>query len=329
MRLNQLPLAFLAVALAPLALACSSSPSTKDDSSTGAGGGDTGASSITPLSKPATEFSHGAPTAKEQELLELVQRARSDPQAEGKLIVEREDVQGAMQQFNVDKQQVLAAFAVIKPAPPLTFDAHLMASAKVHSEDMVKNGFQEHVGSDGKDPFERMTDAGYKFGFASENIFAHAESIPYCHAAFLIDWGNAEPGHREAILDMKGRQRDIGISVIENPSNAKVGPLVVTEDFGMPMGSADRYVVGVAYSDDNDNGVYDAGEGRAGLTVVPDTGSNYAVTSTSGGYAIPLPGKAGPLKVQLWDPSGTVVLERNVDLEGDNVKLDFVLAKTN
>jgi hypothetical protein len=231
-----------------------------------------------------------------------------------------------MQQFGVDKNKVVADFEVIKPAPPLTFDVHLMASSRFHSEDMAKNGFQEHTGSAGEVPFQRMTKAGYDFSFASENIFAHADSIPYCHAAFLIDWGNAEPGHREAILDMKGRQRDIGISVIENPSSPKVGPLVVTENFGMPLDEASaRYVVGVAYEDANGNGAYDAGEGVGGLAVVPSKGSSYAVTSASGGYAIPLPQKTGALQVQLQKGDGTVIVQRDADLEGDNVKLDFVL----
>ena len=312
-----------ALALTPVALGCSSTPTAKDDLL--GGGGSSGTSAITPFTKPATAYSHGEPTPKEQELLELVQRARANPPEEGKIVVALDEVQSAMKQFGIDSQQIIDAFAKIAPAPPLTFDTHLMESAKVHSEDMAKNGFQEHVGTDGKDPFQRMTDAGYKYSFASENIFAHATSMPYCHAAFLIDWGNAEPGHREAILDMKGRQRDIGISVIEDPPSSKVGPLVVTEDFGMPLTDKARFIVGVAYSDENGNGAYDAGEGKAGLTVVPDTGSSYAVTSASGGYAIPLPGKAGPVKVQLWDAGGLVLFERDVELAGDNVKLDFVL----
>jgi uncharacterized protein YkwD len=315
----------LALSLAPLALACSSSPTAKDE--LGGGGASAGASAITPFDKPADEHSHGDPTPREQELLELVQRARANPPEEGKLIVALDEVQGAMKQFKVDAQEIIDAFAKIAPAPPLTFEAHLMASARVHSEDMAKNGFQEHEGTDGKDPFQRMSDAGYKYSFASENIFAHAESMSYCHAAFLIDWGNPEPGHREALLDMKHRQRDIGISVIEDPPNSKVGPFVVTEDFGMPLGDKARFVVGVAYTDDNGNGAYDAGEGHAGLTVVPEKGSAYAVTSTSGGYAVPLPQKTGAVKVQLWDAGGTVLLEREVDLQTENVKLDFVLTK--
>ncbi len=318
---------FLALSLAPLALACSSSPTTKEDLFGGTGGGSAGggSSSPTPFAKPASEFSHGDPTALEQELLELVQRARANPPEEGKIIVALDEVQGAIQQYGIDKQQIIDAFAIIAPAPPLTFDTHLMASAKVHSEDMAKNGFQEHVGTNGKDPFQRMSDAGYKYSFASENIFAHAESMPFCHAAFLIDWGNAEPGHREAILDMKGRQRDLGISVIEDPPNANVGPRVVTQDFGMPLSDKARYLVGVAYGDANNNGAYDAGEGGAGFTVVADTGSSYAVTGASGGYAIPLPAKAGAVKVQLWKPDGVVMFEREVVLAGDNVKLDFVM----
>ena len=47
-------------------------------------------------------------------------------------------------------------------------------------------------------------------------------------------------------------------------------------------------LTGVAYHDANGNGQYDPGEGVAGATVTMDGGAYYAVTSASGGYALPL-----------------------------------------
>lgn len=234
-------------------------------------------------------------------------------------------VQGAIQQFGVDTAQVVADFKTYAPVPPLAFDPRLLASSKKHSLDMAQNGFQEHDGSAGEHFYDRISEAGYDYSFCSENIFSYAESPEQCNAAFCIDWGNPDLGHRHAIMDLDGESRDIGISIVENPPSPSVGPLVVTEDFGQPLQDNHRYLVGVAYSDANGNGVYDAGEGLAGMNVVPSIGDTYAVTSTSGGYAIPFDPNAGSFKVQLQNSNGKALLESKTELAADNVKVDFIV----
>src|SRR6185436_5253144 len=119
------------------------------------------------------------------------------------------------------------------------------------------NGFQEHDGSAGDTFDQRIGKAGYMWAFVSENIYAYAPDVPFCHAALMVDWGNAEPGHRNTILDIDGKKRDIVIAIIEMPANNKVGPKVVTQDFAAPASSApdaQRYIVGVVYKDENANG---------------------------------------------------------------------------
>jgi uncharacterized protein YkwD len=307
------------------------------------GSGGSGGSTVTlpypalqdaPYPSPSKAWSHGDPSDLEQQLLELVQRARANPPGEVDLMLAVPGVKSAMQQFQVSETQLRNDFNVIKPVAPLSFDVHLMASSKFHSDDMATNGFQEHNGSAGESFDQRITTAGYKWSFVSENIFAHATSVPYCHAAFLVDWGNPDPGHRKAILDIDGPKRDIGISIVEKPSSPKVGPLVVTQDFGAPAGSppdAQVYIVGVAYTDDNGNGAYDPGEGKADLHVIPSAGNYEAVTSKSGGFSVPMSGKAGMITVQLQleqDGVRYVVGEQDVTINGHNVKADFVLKPT-
>jgi uncharacterized protein YkwD len=285
-----------------------------------------------PFPLPANTYSHGDPSAYEQALLEDVQAVRADPPAAGKRLVAMDSVQGAMKQYGVDAQQVIDDFAKYAPKPPFAFDPHLAESAKFHSQDMATKGFQEHDGSAGESFSDRITTAGYEWSFVEENIFAYAESIAYCDAAFLIDWGNPELGHRAALLDLDGAARDIGISILQvtNGPNG-VGPLVVTQDFGMPLKDKHRYIVGVAYWDEGGghaaNGVYETGEGAAGLRVVPEKGDTYAITSTSGGFAIPFDPAAnlGSFKVQLQTEAGEVLGEQTVTLGADNVKLDFPL----
>jgi uncharacterized protein YkwD len=297
--------------------------SSGDPGETKSGGGG-GEPAYEPLTLPPNVYSHGDPSPLEQGLLEQIQRARANPNAEGSLIVEDPEVQGAIQQFGVDKQQVVADFQSYAPVPPLAFDAKLAQSAKFHSDDMATVGFQEHDGSAGEHFYERIEDAGYKYSFCSENIFAYARSISECHAAFLIDWGNPDLGHRKTLLDIDGEKRDIGISIVEESGPNDVGPLVVTQDFGMPLKDSERFLVGVVYRDLNGNSFYDPGEGLGGYQVVPDVGDTYAVTSTSGGYAIPFPKQSGAMHVQVQH-DGKALAQRDASLGDDNVKVDFVV----
>jgi uncharacterized protein YkwD len=328
MRIASLSRLSAALLLATTALACAAGL----DDEVGSGGGGsgtastgTGQPSYTPFALPAKTYSHGEPSALEQQLLELTQAMRADPASAGPILVALPSVQNAIAQFAVDKNQVVKDFMSYAPVPPLAFDPRLMASSKEHSIDMATAGVQQHDGTDGSQFFERITKAGYQYSFCSENIFSYAESPEYCNAAFAIDWGNPDLGHRKALLDLDGQKRDIGISVVENPPSPKVGPLVVTEDFGEPLQDKHRYLVGVVYRDQNGNGAYDPGEGLGGMNVVPDTGDTYAVTSMSGGYAIPFNPNVGAFKVQLQDTTGKAVDQKDTSLAADNVKVDFVV----
>ena len=63
---------------------------------------------------------------------------------------------------------------------------------------------------------------------------------------------------------------------------------------------------------------------RGGYQVVPDVGDTYAVTSTSGGYAIPFPKQSGAMHVQVQH-DGKALAQRDASLGDDNVKVDFVV----
>jgi uncharacterized protein YkwD len=302
-----------------------------DVATTGVGGSvgtastGTGSTPITAFPLPAQTYSHGEPSNLEQQLLELTQALRADPADVGAAMVNLPSVQDAIVQYMVDKAKVVSDFKGYSPVAPLAFDPRLLASSKVHSIDMATNGFQEHDGTDGKHFYDRITAAGYSYSYCAENIFSYADSPEECNAAFGIDWGNPDLGHRLALLDIDGAKRDIGISIVENPPSTKVGPEVVTEDFGEPLTDKHRYLVGVAYNDQNGNGAYDPGEGLAGMNIVPDQGDTYAVTSMSGGYAIPFNPMVGPFHVQIQDSTGKALQQKDTELAADNVKVDFVI----
>ena len=70
-----------------------------------------------------------------------------------------------------------------------------------------------------------------------------------------------------------------------------VGPLVFSGAYMYAANAPDqfsRFLVGTVWEDLNSNGRYDGGEGYPGVTVMPDLGVYYAVTSPGGGYAIPI-----------------------------------------
>src|SRR5262249_6674609 len=99
----------------------------------------------------AVSYSHGDPSAEEQLLLEMINRARANPPAEGLRLrsTTDPDVVSGNLFFHVDLDQLVADFAGYPARPPLAFNASLIASARGHSQDMADNNFQGHNGSDG------------------------------------------------------------------------------------------------------------------------------------------------------------------------------------
>lgn len=56
------------------------------------------------------------------------------------------------------------------PARALSSNEALRGAARLHSQDMANEGYFSHTSLDGRDPFDRMFDAGYDGQPAGENI---------------------------------------------------------------------------------------------------------------------------------------------------------------
>lgn len=80
-------------------------------------------------------------------------------------------------------------------APALTWNCKLGQAAANHSQDMATNDFFSHTGSDGLSPFDRMSNLGYNYRTAGENIFAGGATVSSGVNAWL-----QSPGHCTNIM---------------------------------------------------------------------------------------------------------------------------------
>ena len=294
----------------------------------------------------------GELTDDEQAYVELINRARLDPKAEGRRLVETEDpdVLAAYRSFNVDLDWVLNApeegFNHLPVAGVLVPNAALTEAARRHAQDMLDNNFLGHIGSDGSDHIDRAKDAGYGLTFVTENVGKHYRfvvspsasslSIPplsvfHGHAGFNVDWGEGNRGIRNGIQIPPGHRL-----AIHNPAYREVGVGVFwrltrrerwrwdgtrAQVFGT---SADitPFVTGVAYYDLNGNRFYDSGEGLGGVRVDVEGSNFYALTYNSGGFGVPVP-RNGRYQVTFSGAGFADEIVWVVVARSENAKVDF------
>ncbi|MEU6868740.1 CAP domain-containing protein [Streptomyces sp. NPDC046876] len=91
--------------------------------------------------------------------------------------------------------------------PAVTLNAQLTKAAQDHSTDMAQHATMSHTGSDGSDPGQRITAAGYTWSSYGENV-AYGYSTP---AQVMDGWMNS-PGHRRNILDCSYKEIGIGLA---------------------------------------------------------------------------------------------------------------------
>jgi hypothetical protein len=247
-------------------------------------------------------FSFGNPSADEQAYIEMINRARANPGAEGELLADstHPGVTGAISYYDVDLILFQSEMNALPAKPPLAPHAALTTAARGHSQWMFNNAQQVHDQPDGQTFVQRLIAAGYSYSTAGENIYSYADDAEHGHAGFEIDWGPGpggmqDPrGHRDNIHS--GSYREIGVGVVNGTNTVNgntVGPQIVTQDFGN-RSNAPYYGTGVAYYDLNGNNSYDVGEGISGLTVNVSGAGYYCITADGGGWAVPLPnGTAG------------------------------------
>lgn len=274
---------------------------------------------------------YGDPTSGEQYALELINRARANPTAEGT----RLGINPISEGFTA------AEAADVGPRPPLTMNSILLGIARAHSQDMWTRNYFDHddipPGNSGADhwPWDRATDAGYNWNQFSENIASGSNHTPAAlEDVLMIDSGYAGRGHRKNLLDVDDTSsiymREIGVGYYSGMGDkSNVYRDVLTEDFGR-RNAVGPFVVGVVYNDTNANNFYDPGEGLAGVTVrLNPAGASYAVTASQGGYAFLANTSAAITVEATGGPFGSAVVSKTVTpgFPGENVKIDFKLSE--
>lgn len=90
---------------------------------------------------------------------------------------------------------------------PLKLNAKLTKAAQDHSKDMAAHRNMSHTGSDGSDPGQRITRAGYNWSAYGENV-AYGYSSP---ASVMKAWMDS-PGHKRNILDCSFKELGVGLA---------------------------------------------------------------------------------------------------------------------
>lgn len=218
------------------------------------------------------------PTAREQLILELVNRARMDPLGEAA-------------RYKIDLNKDLAPGTLTgTPKQVLAMNVRLNDAADAHSAWMLGSGTFSHTGAGGSSPGSRMTGAGYLFSGSwswGENIAwtgttgtmnGDTEAAKHHQNLFL------SAGHRENILN--GGFREIGIGSLTGKFQG-YNALMTTEDFA--RSGTQHFITGVCYKDTDNNDFYSVGEGQGGIQAQLLQGSTVLGAMTSqgaGGYAI-------------------------------------------
>ncbi len=255
-----------------------------------------------PLATPTTEWTFHKtedgthPSGLEQAMVWLTNRARTDPEAEGQFLggLTAPNILANYTGFGVDLPKMMNEFAALEARPPVAFDNRLYEASRLHSEFMIAENEQTHDGQ-----FAKVDASGFMKNGGAVSVFWRAQDPVHGHAALNVDWGGGTPdgmqtgrGHRAAIMGNPVRP-NFGLAIVEdNDPQTQAGPLVTSIAYAAAQtffpDHFNTFIVGTVWEDGNANGLYDAGEGLSGVTVMPDSGTYFAVTGEAGGYTIPV-----------------------------------------
>ncbi|MBC7782853.1 MAG: hypothetical protein H7144_03355 [Burkholderiales bacterium] len=279
------------------------------------------------------------PTADEQYMVELLNRARANPVAEAQSFNGYNDGRGNT--YNGDLNEGLSSEAISSASKqPLAINPFLTDAARTHSQWMVDNDTFSHTGAGGSSIGSREEAAGYSGASTwGENIAANwgypqppvpTETVSDQHRSLFTDMSIPGRGHRTNLLSNSFKEVGVGVATGLWPMQGyNYQALATTQDFGT---KSTTYLTGVAYADTTSaNSFYTPGEGLSGVTVqavrISDGHTVSTTTWASGGYSLAL--GAGSYNIQATGGAlGSTIYYNNVTVGSENVKRDFVAGHT-
>ena len=256
-----------------------------------------------------------APTAYEQLILELINRARLDPDAEASRIGISLNQNLSPGQISSDSKQ------------PLAYSSTLNNSASSHSNWMLAVDVFSHTGSGGSDSGDRMAAAGYQF----TGSWTWGENIAWNGTTGTLNILQAALGAHDGLFDSAGHRlnilndnfNEIGIGA-ETGNFQGYNAFMLTENFAK-TGSG-SFITGVAYNDSNSDNFYSIGEGRGNVAVsFSENGSGIGSTSTwgAGGYALKTT-ETGNIAVTFSGGGLPAPVTATIALGTENAKVDLI-----
>jgi uncharacterized protein YkwD len=127
------------------------------------------------------------------------------------------------------KAATCGQYGDFEPAPPLTMNAMLRCSSRLHSKDMGEKNYFAHDNLDGQDPFKRMAAAGY-MGFTMGENIAKGQQSP---KEVVDGWMNS-PGHCSNIMNADYTEIGVGYFQGMSTSTRFNSNKLWTQNFGAP-----------------------------------------------------------------------------------------------
>ncbi|MEM1237137.1 MAG: CAP domain-containing protein [Pseudomonadota bacterium] len=257
---------------------------------------------------PSTDWD--GPTDEEQMMVELINRARLDPEGEA-----------ANQGIPLTVDVTDGSKEVLAITPELS------VAARDHSEDMDNRDFFAHRNLDGQDPDDRVIEAGHGSGYVGENLSWIGSSYTGFDTQTRIEnhhdnlW--ASPGHQTNML--RDGWNEVGVGNDYGSYRGYEGSSFITEKFS---NRGEDYLTGVVIDDEDGDDFYDIGEGLGGVRITAYKDDEEYSTSTwdSGGYSLAL--DPGTYRVVFEGGGLDNPFETNVTMGNKNVKLDVIESGT-
>lgn len=262
------------------------------------------------------------PTAYEQYMLELINRARLNPTAEAS-------------RHGIALNEGLNSGAISTSAKqPLAGNFNLNDAARTHANWLLANDLFQHTGSGGSTARQRMASAGYSFSGDSgsaENLGLTLGSsmgdmtsrIETLFKNLFVDSGVTGRGHRTNMLNESHKELGSGIAQGSYTYQGRDWyGILAAQNFAYTSGNA--FITGVAFNDtirvDN---FYTPGEAMPTVTITATATDNTVFSTTTnvaGGYSLRVPAGIYNI-VATWQ--GKIVKYDGVVVGSENVKRDF------